>query len=444
MRGLVTTLRDAAAPLLRMRRGRSGRIGPHPEEAQGAVSKDGCDALRKPLPALLVAAFFLPTAGMAGELDISGFIAGDARVFPVTPADPRQDHQHVSPSLVLAPEAVYEFDNGSDVVVAKPFFRYDYNDAERTHGDLRELKWLHIGDDWDLRVGFDKVFWGVTESRHLVDIVNQTDAVEDVDGEDKLGQPMVNLGLQRDWGNLNLIFMPYFRERTFPGPEGRLRSQPAVDTDRAEYSSSAGRWHPDLALRYSHFVDNYDIGLSFFRGTSREPTVSVGTNAQGDAAFIPSYDVITQGGVDLQATFDAWLWKFEGIYRAGQADRFAAASAGVEYTFYGVVGDAGDLGLLAEFHYDGRNSSSPQAGYDHDLFFGSRITLNDVDDTDFLAGIMVDPTSGKGSLSVEADRRLDDNWAVELDLRLYRPDASDPQFGARRDHHLQVRLARYF
>ena len=33
---------------------------------------------------------------------------------------------------------------------------------------------------------------------------NQTDGVEDIDSEDKLGQPMVNLTLERDWGALDL------------------------------------------------------------------------------------------------------------------------------------------------------------------------------------------------------------------------------------------------
>ena len=44
-----------------------------------------------------------------------------------------------------------------------------------------------------LLVGAAKVFWGTAESRHLVDIINQTDAVEDIDEEDKLGQPMVKV-----------------------------------------------------------------------------------------------------------------------------------------------------------------------------------------------------------------------------------------------------------
>ena len=46
-----------------------------------------------------------------------------------------------------------------------------------------------------MRLGLRKVYWGVTESQHLVDVINQTEGVENLDGEDKLGQPMLNLAL---------------------------------------------------------------------------------------------------------------------------------------------------------------------------------------------------------------------------------------------------------
>ena len=49
---------------------------------------------------------------------------------------------------------------------------------------LREAHWLHDKGAWDLLIGVGKVFWGVTESRHLVDIVNQTDLVENPDQEE--------------------------------------------------------------------------------------------------------------------------------------------------------------------------------------------------------------------------------------------------------------------
>ena len=93
----------------------------------------------------------------------------------------------------------------------QPFLRLDSTDSERSHFDLREAYWAFEGDGWEVLTGFNKVFWGVTESRHLVDIINQTDLVEDLDQEQKLGQPMVSLTLERDWGLVELFAMPYFR-----------------------------------------------------------------------------------------------------------------------------------------------------------------------------------------------------------------------------------------
>lgn len=36
------------------------------------------------------------------------------------------------------------------------------------------MTWLVVEQDWELRLGVRKVFWGVTEGSHLVDIINQT------------------------------------------------------------------------------------------------------------------------------------------------------------------------------------------------------------------------------------------------------------------------------
>ncbi len=101
----------------------------------------------------------------------------------------------------------------------------------------RELSWQLVSRSWELRIGVRKVFWGVAESQQLVDIINQTDLVENVDGEDKLGQPMVNIALIRSWGTVDFFLLPWFRERTFPGQVGRLRFAQPVDTDNPAYES---------------------------------------------------------------------------------------------------------------------------------------------------------------------------------------------------------------
>lgn len=80
-----------------------------------------------------------------------------------------------------------------------------------------------------------KEFWGVAEARHLVDIINQTDEVENFDREDKLGQPMINLALINNWGTLDFFLLTGFRDRTFPGREGRLRTFPEIDVGEERY-----------------------------------------------------------------------------------------------------------------------------------------------------------------------------------------------------------------
>ena len=86
--------------------------------------------------------------------------------------------------------------------------RFDAHDERRTHFDVREAGALFLGDGWTLFAGVGKVFWGKTEAHHLVDIVNQTDAVEDIDGEDKLGQPMVNATLEMERGAIDVFVLP--------------------------------------------------------------------------------------------------------------------------------------------------------------------------------------------------------------------------------------------
>ena len=67
------------------------------------------------------------------------------------------------------------------------------------------------------------VFWGVAESVHLVDIVNQADFKEDIDGEQKLGQPMAMFTLEDDQASLSLFALFGFRPRAFPEEQGRFR-----------------------------------------------------------------------------------------------------------------------------------------------------------------------------------------------------------------------------
>jgi hypothetical protein len=396
--------------------------------------------------AALAASGLLGAAANAGEWDLSGSVAGELRVFANEAAFPEQNDATSSPSFALEPELVYAWNDGDDRLTVTPFIRWDADDDNRSHGDLRAANWLHIGDDWDLVVGIDRVVWGVTESRHLVDIINQVDAVEDIDNEDKLGQPMINLNLERDWGTLGFFVLPGFRERTFPDSDARLRGALPIDDDSPTFDSGAEEWHVDVAVRWARAIGDWDIGIAHFQGTSREPRLIRRIDGSGRAVLVPHYDQIDQTSLDLQLTTGAWLWKLEAMTRGGQGDRFFAAVGGFEYTRFGVFETKADLGLLAEYLYDGRDGdAAPATSADDDIFLGARLALNDEHDTTVLAGATIDRTTQATLFFVEAERRLGESWKIELEGRLFVDvPGDDPLAGIRDDDFVILRLTKFF
>ncbi len=143
----------------------------------------------------IAALLFAATAGAeARPLDLSGEASLQARWYPESPAF--RDQRSSTGGLVLEP-TLYGEAGGQTSFTVTPFYRYDSADPERTHADLREAYLLTYGEwgeeSWELRLGLDRVFWGVAELHNPVDIVNQPDLVEHPRDRPKLGQPMAHL-----------------------------------------------------------------------------------------------------------------------------------------------------------------------------------------------------------------------------------------------------------
>lgn len=390
-----------------------------------------------------LACFVLTGSGIAvAEFELSGQISAEARLFTQTPGS--TNRTDLTSSLAFKPEFYFEWNNGSSSFLFVPFARLDENDSRRTHVDVREFTYIRVGNDWELRAGLRKVFWGVAESNHLVDVINQTDLVENTDGEDKFGQPMVNLALIRGWGTLDFFVLPGFRERSFPGRSGRLRSVPRVDTSSANYESAAEQRHVDYAVRYSHYLGAFDLGIYHFWGTSREPFLELESTPSGEVVLAPAYDIIHQTGGDLQATLGNNLLKLEVLRRQGQGEPYTAAVGGFEYTFVGFLETTIDFGILGEYHFDERGRSAPTP-FNHDAFTGARLAINDAADTQVLAGVVADLYGGGYLLNVEASRRFGNYWKLDVEARfLLGMDNADLLYSMRRDDHVLLELQRFF
>ncbi len=360
-------------------------------------------------------------------------------------------------SLSLQAEFFRGWDGDQQSLVFSPFVRLDSADDDRTHGDIRELYYSFVGDNWDVHLGAKRVFWGVTEFQHLVDVINQTDLVENIDGEDKLGQPMVQLTLIRDWGILDFYALLGFRERTFPGEDGRLRFFLPV-SDSADYESGAAEQRVDAALRWSHTLGPVEVGIHHFSGTSREPMLIPGLDNAGVMELRPFYPVIDQTGIDAQAFVGDWAFKLEGFSRSGFGDRYAAFNVGFERTFVGVFNSRADLGLIAEYMFDERGEDAPNTLFEQDIALGGRLQMNDFGDTQALLGVIYDTDSRDTIISLEATRRLTDSWLFSLEGRVFTGDdalhADDPLnvvFSPQRktaflqqDDYVQIELTKFF
>ena len=398
--------------------------------------------------ALAALAFLAAAGARAQSFDLSGDLSLQGRWYPQSPAFAGQ--RSSTGGVVVEPTLYGDLAENASFTLT-PLYRYDSADSRRTHADLREAYFLMYGgwgdNAWELRLGLDRVFWGVAELHNLVDIVNQLDLVEHPRNRPKLGQPMAHLTVSGDWGIAEAFLLPYHRKRTFPGRGGRLRSGHPIDKSAA-YESGAEERHVDFAARYSNAVGVLDLGLSAFRGTSREPAFLIGETSgplpATDPLLIPYYEQIRQFGVDAQITTGPWLIKTEAIHRAGASnllgkeEDYQAYIFGLERSLHGLFGSSADLTVLAEWLYDDRGRRAPSI-WANDLFIAAFLALNDVRSTEAAVGILGDLRHNARSLNLELKRHLSQNWTMRLEaIVTLQSDPRDLTYAGRRDSFVGV------
>ncbi len=297
-------------------------------------------------------------------------------------------------------------DDSNKIFHFKAKLRKDSEDSGRDLNDIQELYLINILEDKEIKLGVSKEFWGVTETSHRVDIINQTDFTEGFDGEEKLGQPMIKISLERQWGLLDIYTLLGFRERNFSGNKGRLRLPLSINEKGPLYSSSSKNKRADFAIRWSNYYDDFDIAISHFSGTSREPRFLPSANKINE--LVPIYEVIDQTGLEIQYLLDGLAIKGEVISRSGQGERFSAATYGFEYTQVGVLQTRIDLGWVVEFNHDDRLESSP-------FVLGTRFSFNDIYDSQILSGFIVNDKSKELGFLLEASRRIGECCMLSLE-----------------------------
>jgi hypothetical protein len=376
--------------------------------------------------ALIFSALLIPTAQ---AFDLKNEVGLELTAFS---DDGAQQQTQTNSSIHLQTE-IHQLLTKNQQLDARVFARWDQQDKQRTHIDVREALWLHNQGTLQWRIGMGQVFWGVTEGAHLVDIINQTDAIESLDGDVKLGQAMVSLSWEHDAHLVDVYLLPFSRERVFASQKGRLRLPLLVDMDNASYESGAKNHHLDAAIRYQFNDKGLRAGLSIFSGTAREPELiphidpsQIVFTGFVPTAFIgnyqptlrPYYPLIQQVGLDAQYIVGDWLWKVEAVHRQGMTQDYTATDMGVEYTQVGAFGSTIDVGWLAEYVADSRNSQATTA-FEHDVLLGWRVAFNDAASSELLAGVVSDIHHHEQAWRLKGSSRLNDRLKLAIEARVF-------------------------
>ncbi len=411
---------------------------------------------------------WLCAAGPGYALDWRGNISTEFTYFPKSSVG--TDNWNFNSSVAADVELSHDLADNIRLTV-HPFVRWDQQDEERSRVGVKELVLSTSGDSWEFNAGLATVFWGVTESRNLVDIINQTDSVEDIAGDDKLGQLMLNFKWFSDYGDFEAYLLPQFHDRTFSGTNGRPFPGIAVDPDLTTYESSDGITPNDFALRWAHSFDSWDLGLHYFDGTSRDPLLIPQATATG-VALAARYPQLQQVGLDAQGLYGDLAIKAELIHQNGnEIESHIEAVTGIEYTLVGLLSplqdneklptqwcnsdtrnpikmlacnDRLDLGIVVEYLWDERGELSTHP-FQSDLLAGLRFAFNDASSSDALLGLLQDLDGGATTLSLETSTRLFESYRLKVLGRQFLNTADDPSVSAlKNESFLQLELSYFF
>lgn len=372
-------------------------------------------------------------AGLTAVIWAADAVAGDIytehygkieTTFSAYPNAPTTAGQHRNfAAAALKPGFLVE--SGDLQFVFEPRLRF--GDSGAGVGDLRETTLSTRTETMDLMVGTSILFWGQTESYNPVDIINSYDYTHGLSKGEKLGAPILSAAMPLGIGELEIIALPRFVENRYPGAASRHRLGLLIANDKSIYSANAERNDAGGALRWTGYMGDLDLGLSYFSGTGRDPRFI----PQLDGRFVPDYSKITQTGIDLQYLAGDTAFKAELINRTGQynrhgiAETYQAGVIGLEHNIYAVFDSDYDMAVIAEYAGDGRGTDS-HSGFQNDLVGGVRLLLNDIDDTEIFAlasrDLDYNTMRGTGKLTT----RMTDNLVLEGEVSVVSGLQRDP------------------
>jgi hypothetical protein len=332
----------------------------------------------------------------------------------------KRDQQH---ALHMELELKQKTSDGQVVFNAEAF--YDKDDENRRYVDVNDLYYKHEFENSDLLIGRNTRFWGAMEFYNHTDVFNTKDWLDNpFDYDSKIGSNNIAYTYYFDNSDLALIAKIGQEKQRVQDNQSVNNFFPPNYNDTLVTQKDKNR--PSLYVKYTGSAEEVqlDYALIYQNGYDEQRYLApVGVSLQQHAYLVDKvmgYATYVDGET---------IYKTELAYTKSDDEKvsdYAQLSAGVEHTFYGVIGKS-DVGLLAEYYrYEEEDSSKLGAKefgnlFANDVSLGFRITLNDSDDSDILGGFSLDQDNQEKLLFVEYNTRLYNKYKLGLSYQHLEP-----------------------
>ncbi|WP_133408189.1 hypothetical protein [Parashewanella tropica] len=263
----------------------------------------------------------------------------------------------------------FDFSQFKDIKFSSQvFYNWNNKDEERRYMDIRKANvYFHKGEN-KFGFGIDTFFWGASESINLVNVLNQSDISESIDGKVKLGQTFISVSNQFSNGEITFIYLPKFRAINFP--QRPSYGLPISNSNLFENNKKDGGY----AARALFYVEDYEFAFSYFKGTRRQPILI--RSSMSPELLTPFYiqtENLLFDGVYLTENFTL---KTEAKIGKELGDGFTAASFGIEYPSYLFSDVIDEVIFIGEYIFDDRKITA-ETHAQNDIFVGTKFEFGD-------------------------------------------------------------------
>ncbi len=393
------------------------------------------------------------------EFEYRGHIGLNSQAYLKRPSD-----KHAQ-NFTLEQELELSYTYGNFQAGTRIYAQEDAHDLDEDHENgrsyarLDELFMKYELENGLLFAGKNIRFWGALEAFNVADTFTTVDFRSDLLDEQREGAWNVAYSYFTETGELSLIIKLYenpWQMSKYPYVYYFFPEFIHYDSDLKREESG---FYPTLYLKYSGSTEwEYPLDYAFIvqHGydsqryfTSDAPLNGVNNRFRANAYLVDkalTYHTLVVDNTLFKLEASAAHVRDEQVMLGGlHVEDYYHLGVGFEHTLIGVYNDA-DLGLIGEYYrYDTFKHGDDIADdlalfqtFQNDIFVGVRYSVNDMDSSSLLAGIVFDTQYAEQSYQIEYETRLFDTVSLKADYSYINPSDSQQTAYAMLQEHQRI------